>query len=145
MYRLIECRLLRAVNVLVLFAGLIGASGCTAGPQESTTGFDEYRISCASCHGLDGKGNGQMVSLLNVKPTDLTTLAKQNDGLFPAIAVYKVIDGRESFYAHGDRAMPVWGIRYLLDQAVKYGDYVSEQAVQERIDKLVEYIQSIQK
>jgi mono/diheme cytochrome c family protein len=114
----------------------------TVAPQEATTGFDEFRISCASCHGVEG--NGKLASILTVKPTDLTTLAKNNDGEFPVIRVYKMIDGREGFYAHGDRTMPVWGIRYLLEHAVRYGGNGGEQVVQARIMKLVGYIRSIQ-
>ena len=86
-----------------------------------------------------------MASILTVAPADLTTLSKSNGGEFPAIRIYKLIDGRETFYAHGDRTMPVWGIRYLLEHAIKNGDYGGEQAVQARITKLMTYIQSIQK
>ena len=116
----------------------------TAVPQEATTGSDEFRISCVSCHGVEGKGNGKLASILTVKPTDLTSLAKNNDGEFPVARVYKMIDGREAFYAHGDQMMPVWGIRYLLEHAVRYGSNDSEQVVQARIMKLVNYIRSIQ-
>jgi hypothetical protein len=57
---------------------------------------------------------------------------------------FRMIDGREGFYAHGDRTMPVWGIRYLLEHAVRYGGNGGEQVVQARIMKLVGYIRSIQ-
>ena len=112
--------------------------------QTTIAGADEFRISCASCHGVDGKGSGQMASILKVKPTDLTTLAKTHQGEFPETRVYGIIDGREAFYGHGDRAMPVWGIRYLLEHALRYGGDNSEQVVRARITKLVNYIRSIQ-
>lgn len=124
------------VSLACLSAAVVG--------QEATTGSDEFRISCASCHGVDGKGNGTMASILTLKPTDLTTLAKNNNGVFPETRVYQIIDGREAFFGHGDRAMPVWGIRYLLEHAVRYGSDRNEQVVQVRISKLVGYIHSIQ-
>lgn len=113
--------------------------------QPPTSGFDEFRISCVSCHGEKGKGNGRMAYMLTVKPADLTTLARYNGGVFPQARIYRMIDGREAFYAHGEQLMPVWGIRYLLEHSVRYGCNHSEQAVKQRITKLVDYIRSIQK
>jgi hypothetical protein len=46
------------------------------------------------------------------KPTDLTTMAKKNGGVFPAQQAYEIIDGRQEVEAHGPRAMPVWGRDY---------------------------------
>ena len=137
---------LRAKGTLPAWLVLVTLScvSSTVAPQEATTGSDEFRISCASCHGVEGKGNGKLASILTVKPTDLTILTKNNDGEFPVIRVYKMIDGREAFYAHGDQTMPVWGIRYLLEHAIRHGSNSSEQVVQARIMKLVGYIQSIQ-
>lgn len=40
--------------------------------------------------------------------------------------------------------MPVWGIRYLFDHAIRYGGNDGEQIVQARILNLVGYIESIQ-
>ncbi len=131
------------VRSWVLLLTLAFASGAVDA-REAASGADEFRFSCASCHGLDGKGNGRLASILTRKPTDLTTLKKNNNGRFPKARVQKIIDGRETFYAHGDRAMPVWGIRYLLEHAVRHGPDGSEQAVQARIARLVGYIQSFQ-
>ena len=116
----------------------------TAVTEEAISGADEFRISCASCHGTDGKGHGRIEPILTVKPTDLTSLAKNHGGQFPAKKIYLMIDGREDFYAHGDRDMPVWGIRYLQEHAVRYGNLDGEDVVQQRISKLVNHIQSIQ-
>ena len=132
------------LSAWILLVILVCASSAVV-PQETITGSDEYRISCASCHGVGGKGDGQMASILTLKPADLTTLTKKNQGEFPETRVYGIIDGREAFYGHGDRAMPVWGIRYLLEHALRYGGDSSEQVVRARITKLVNYIRSIQK
>ncbi|MCG6965013.1 MAG: hypothetical protein LJE59_00705 [Chromatiaceae bacterium] len=122
--------------------------------EDETIGSDEYRISCLSCHGVGGRGNGVLAKFLTVKPTDLTSLAKNNGGQypnlkagqFPFLRVYQVIDGRADVGVHGERAMPVWGNRYLAQQpggVSSYGgDY--EKMVRGRILELVYYLQSIQ-
>jgi mono/diheme cytochrome c family protein len=139
-----------------LFAALLVAISCTgiAFAEEDTIGSDEYRKSCLSCHGVGGKGDGPIAKYLNVKPTDLTQLAKNNGGQYPNLRagaypffrVYQVIDGRAEVGVHGERAMPVWGSRYLADQPSGYsafgGEY--EKVVRGRILELVYYIQSIQ-
>lgn len=122
--------------------------------EDETIGSDEYRISCMSCHGVGGRGDGALAQFLNVKPTDLTSLAKNNGGQYPKLKagqypflrVYQIIDGRAAVAVHGERAMPVWGNRYLAQQpggmSSYGGDY--EKVVRGRILELVYYIQSIQ-
>lgn len=128
--------------------------GGVAQAEEDTIGADEYRISCLSCHGVGGRGDGPLARYLTVKPTDLTQLAKNNGGqypnlkagAYPFLRVYQVIDGRADVAVHGDRAMPVWGNRYLADQPGGVAPYggVYEKVVRGRILELVYYIQSIQ-
>jgi hypothetical protein len=104
----------------------------------------EYQVSCQVCHGVAGTGNGPMASQLKTKPSDLTTLAKKNDGEFPLLKVFQIIDGRQDIAAHGARSMPVWGKRYQEEIGEKYGPYGGEAAVRARVLELVYYIQSIQ-
>jgi mono/diheme cytochrome c family protein len=122
--------------------------------EEDTIGSDEYRISCLSCHGVGGRGDGPLAKFLTVKPSDLTTIAKNNGGQYPNIKaghfpflyVYQVIDGRTLVAPHGERAMPVWGNRYLAAQRPTPGPYAGEyeKVVRGRILELVYYLQSIQ-
>jgi len=131
---------------------LFGASSAIA--EEETIGSDEYRSSCISCHGVGGKGDGPVAKFLTPKPADLTTIAQRNGGqypdikagAFPFLFVYQVIDGRAVVASHGDRAMPVWGNRYLVDLPENPGAYPGEyeKVVRGRILELVYYIQSIQ-
>ena len=74
-------------------------------------GQKAYESSCASCHGVTGKGDGTMRPYLVKAPTDLTTLAKRNGGVFPVQRIWETIDGRSSteIGPHGAREMPVWG------------------------------------
>lgn len=140
------------LGVSALLAICAGAN--TAFAEEETIGADEYRISCLSCHGVGGRGDGPLAKYLTVKPADLTALARNNGGqypnlkagTFPFLRVYQIIDGRSVVGAHGDRAMPVWGQRYraqLPAGVARYGGEY-EKIVRGRILELVYYLQSIQ-
>lgn len=115
-------------------------------------GADEYQTSCASCHGLDGKGHGPIASILMTKPADLTVIAKNSvaqypnlkPGEYPFYRVFQIIDGRTQVKGHGDRTMPIWGSRYSMEAGMDYGPMTTEKAVRGRILELVYYIQSIQ-
>jgi len=110
-----------------------------------TIGSDEYRISCLNCHGEGGKGDGPMMELLTKKPSDLTVLAKNNEGEYPFVKVYQTIDGRVTVPGHGTRAMPIWGARYAEEDYERYGTaFGAEDVVRGRILQLVYYIQSLQ-
>lgn len=123
-----------------------------AAEAEPQIGADEYRASCASCHGLDGKGDGPIASILMTKPADLTVIAKNSvaqypylkAGEYPFYRVFQIIDGRTLVSGHGERTMPVWGNRYALEIGLDYGPQGAEKAIRGRILELVYYIQSIQ-
>lgn len=106
----------------------------------------EFVNSCASCHGLDGKGAGFLTRVFRgVDPGDLTLLAQNNGGTFPLEDVFAVIDGRAEVAAHGDRKMPVWGDRYMGATMTEWGpDELNELRIRSRIYGLVYYLQSIQ-
>src|SRR5579864_1362786 len=75
----------------------------------SLEGVDLYKSYCATCHGLTGKGDGPIASVLDTSPSDLTTISKRNGGIFPAGRVRKIIAGNDLIKAHGTREMPIWG------------------------------------
>ena len=112
--------------------------------EEELIGSDEYRLSCLNCHGVGGKGNGPMAEYLIKKPSDLTVLSKNNKGEYPFLRVYQTIDGRVQVPGHGDRDMPIWGMRYLEEDAQRYGGFGGEDVVRARILQLVYYIQLLQ-
>ena len=111
---------------------------------------DEFRNSCASCHGDDGKGAGWLTRLFKgVDPGDLTQLAMNNEGQFPFDRVFQTIDGRADVTAHGPREMPVWGDRYMYGGqcGIECGPEEMNQLrarARARILELVYYIQSMQ-
>ncbi len=79
----------------------------------------EFDSHCAICHGLSGTGQGiePYWSYLSKTPPNLTSLSKNNGGVFPFARVYQTIDGREQVQAHGTREMPVWGRDYMAMSA----------------------------
>ena len=81
--------------------------------QDLDAGKLEFQSSCATCHGIDGKGKGPLSEQLKVAPADLTVLAKKNNGVFPVNAVYETIYGIKRILAHGPPDMPIWGFRYF--------------------------------
>jgi mono/diheme cytochrome c family protein len=95
----------------VLGAVLTFAVSASAQDQDRDMGKIEYQSNCASCHGIDAKGDGPVSGELKKRPPDLTVLAKKNGGVFPLNFVYRIIDGRDEIASHGSREMPVWGYR----------------------------------
>ena len=114
--------------------------------EQTRNGESEFKSYCASCHGLDGKGNGPFVKFLKDKPKSLTTLARDNQGVFPFSKVYDVIDGRKHMSEHGTKDMPIWGERYAIEILNKYGEYSTThpETVRCRILELVFYLAELQ-
>jgi mono/diheme cytochrome c family protein len=131
------------------------AMGADAVPESAKADFVAY---CASCHGVDGTGNGPLADSLKVKPTDLTVISKKNNGHFPYTMLRKTIEGRELGLAraHGPRDMPVWGPVFSQEPETPVpgggsGDYSGSfaqcvnLAARARIMNIVDYIESIQR
>ena len=141
-----------ALTWVIIANAVIGFGGCALA-QDIDAGKIEYQSSCAACHGADGKGKGPLSAVLKSTPTDLTVLAKNNNGVFPVHAVYEVIDGRTSISSHGTSEMPIWGYRYTPPQMYilkKADDYIylpptsPEAVVHGRILAVVDYLNRIQ-
>ncbi len=126
-----------------LLVSLAVASGVSYAVNEERARID-FANYCASCHGIDGTGNGPMADELKSSPTDLTILTKQNDGHFPYMRIRRVIDGSlttGSIRAHGSGEMPVWG-----DVFRRQGSDISKwNDAQARILNIVDYLSTIQK
>jgi mono/diheme cytochrome c family protein len=125
--------------------------------QDVDTGRIEFLSKCAECHGADGKGAGPKSNKLNMKPANLTILAKTNNGVFSTKLIYQKIDGRSAIGAHRRSEMPIWGCRHgsppsrqtkstgprsidsLLDLPCD-----PEETIRRRILNVVEYLATIQ-
>ena len=139
--------LLIAVAATTLaFAAVTGS----ASPQQSTAekpfsllspslyGVDNFHDYCSPCHGRAGRGDGPVAAALTPRPSDLTTLAKRNKGVFPRARVRDFItNGSPEIPAHGSGMMPVWGPTFrALDS--------SDRSVSIRIANIVEYLSTLQ-
>jgi hypothetical protein len=130
----------------VLFAVMMLFYSCITMAEQWQTGMEEFKSHCASCHGLDGKGNGPYVEFLKVKPKSLTTLAQDNQGAFPFRYVYDVVDGRKQLGAHGTREMPIWGERYAMEVIKQHGEFstAGTELIRCRILEIVFYLADLQ-
>jgi mono/diheme cytochrome c family protein len=94
-------RLAIAVPILLL----MGLQACS--PTSSNTGRTIYTDKCAICHGANGKGDGELASLLETQPADLTRIAARRDGTWPMLEVMGIIDGYSTRYLPGSE-MPIY-------------------------------------
>ena len=136
----------------VIFAAsaMMGTIDVLLAQPEENPGRNEFLRSCASCHGVSGKGDGPVAKSLRPPPSDLTRLSAANNGVFPVSRVHEVIDGRIESLVHGTRDMPVWGERYIREMINPDSQgFVSkewaEAMVRRRISALVEYISTLQR
>lgn len=104
---------------------------------DPTSAKEMYVAYCAVCHGVDGKGAGPAASEFKTPPTDLTMLAKNNGGKYPADRVYAVLKFGTRAPAHGTLEMPIW---IDLFRSVDTTDAVPQM----RMHNLVEYIEKMQ-
>ena len=96
---------MRWMPLLLLAAGPTWAADAENGAQL-------FGFHCASCHGVEAKGDGPLGEMLTVPPPDLTTLMTRNAGAFPIGDVLRKVDGTVEVQGHGG-PMPVFG--FILD------------------------------
>ena len=131
------------LGVLILVVGVAGAQNKPAvnnGPERTigASGKQTYMHYCASCHGVDARGNGPAAFVLKTTPPDLTTLAKRHGGKFPYEYVSEVLRFGTRILSHGSSDMPIWGPIFGSM------DSYNEVAVRKRIKDLRDYLASLQ-
>jgi len=94
-----------------------------AAEERVESGRELYQKYCASCHGVNGRGETPTAKLFTAPPPDLTSIATRRGGWFPAFVVNEIVDGR--FAAHGAREMPVWGEILTAGQITLVTEYLS--------------------
>jgi len=123
-------------------AGHKGSAQFDAVTLDDYSGAELFERFCASCHGEGARGNGPVAATLNVAVPDLTMI-RARYGDFPATMIRDIVDGRGiDMRAHGTRTMPVWGYEFWVEEG---GDVVAQRSVREVINKLVEYLRSLQR
>jgi mono/diheme cytochrome c family protein len=129
------------VALMVVSGG--SAAAQQSEPKEGTispfVGSDIYKNYCAACHGPSARGDGALADRLKRRPPDLTVFARNNNGVFPADTVRRIIDGRKPLPGHGGGDMPIWGDAFKFAQGGG-----GEMAVRQRIDALVQHLELLQ-
>jgi len=108
--------------------------------QVVSDGKDDFEWLCSACHGTNGKGNGPMAKILIKPPSDLTAIAKNNDGSFPFWRVYRIIAGKTAVPGHESFQMPDFWRRFSGDEKA-FGLLPPHV----RILMLTHYVETIQK
>ena len=136
-------RMILAFCVALLLLAFFCSTSVHAGQQRKTlaihtvNGAEIFQNYCASCHGLDGRGNGPAAPALKYRVPDLTQIAKRAGGKFSRDRIAAIIEGTETLSGHGSREMPVWG-------PVFHQVGVDQDLGAVRTDNLTKYIESIQ-
>ena len=116
--------------------------GCAqAADYAASSGEELYRRFCASCHGVEGRGDGPVAASLRVEVPDLTRTASRARGMDPRERIVRVIDGRYIVGAHGTRLMPVWGEDLAR---LEIGNPDAERSTQILIGRLADYVSGLQ-
>jgi mono/diheme cytochrome c family protein len=133
--------------LIVVAAAFCLIAACADVPRwrdvSGLSGKEMYEQLCASCHGVNGEGDGPVAPLITIGVPDLTRLAARAGGEFPAEDVQRTIDGRFERRGHGPRDMPVWGWQFY--DIVNPNRPEERARVDEMIGRLVDYLRSIQK
>ena len=119
---------------IALILVLIAVSACT--PERKVDGAKLYADQCASCHGASGMGDGPLADGLDRKPSDLTTIAARNGGVFDRDAVMSQIDG---MHRSEDSAMPEFGASDMGETVM-----IGSTPIPAELFALANYIESIQ-
>jgi mono/diheme cytochrome c family protein len=118
--------------------GVVARRQGTATGEVTETGAETFANHCAACHGRGGLGDGPVAPTLRQKPANLTTIAHRRGGRFPRTEVTDFVLGNgKRVGAHGSRDMPVWGPFFRAANPF-------DSAVDVRVTRLVDYIESIQ-
>jgi mono/diheme cytochrome c family protein len=136
------CRALAAAVTVGAVAVANAALAFDAFTLADYSGEELFGRFCASCHGEQAHGDGPVARSLNTVVPDLTQISARY-GQFPDMLIRDTIDGRGvEIRAHGTRVMPVWGYEFWVEEG---GDVVAQNTVRDAINKLVEYLRTLQR
>lgn len=112
---------MRTRSIVLPLAAVAALGGGIAQAQNADVGGAFFGQYCATCHGVDAKGDGPMTQMMTIAVPDLTQLSARNGGAFPMLDVIHIIDGRTGLRAHGG-PMPVYGAVFRSESGGQGGD-----------------------
>lgn len=130
---------LKKFAILALSAAVLSVPAHAGDKTPIVSGEDEFLWNCAECHGLDARGGGPLAEALIKPPADLTKIAKNNLGVFPADKIYKMIAGAEDVVGHQSFQMPRFWQRFQQTEGERGYD-----SAEVRIEAIVDYLKTIQ-
>lgn len=133
------------MRALFLLAPLVLAA-CVPG-QSGPSGSEDFTSFCAGCHGVGGKGDGEVASSLAKTPADLTALVARNEGRFPTTEVMAKIWGAGSKSAAGQSShasMPEFAALLESDLVPYDGGDGIYTPTPLRLVQIAEYLKAIQ-
>lgn len=127
--------------LLIPALGLTLAACMLPAPEPVPTGAEDFAAYCAVCHGEGGTGDGALAGTLDRRPANLTRLARDNGGVFPATRAMAKIWGYTDAPAGG--VMPSFG-PLLQGELVPYdgGDGILT-PTPIRLVQLAEYVKGL--
>ena len=131
------------MNRLLILVALICVQPAWTADYAAMSGEQLYRRFCASCHGLEGRGDGPVAaSTLRVEVPDLTRPIRRPVASDPRERIARIIDGRYIIGAHGTRIMPVWGEDLAR---LEIGNPDAERTTEIIIARLADYVPGLQR
>jgi mono/diheme cytochrome c family protein len=118
------------------WAPVLGLIALLPGVARADEGAALFKTLCASCHGIDGRGDGPAAEAMQPRPTDLTK------STLNLAELMRVIDGRRTVRAHGDGSMPVWGREFKEAMA---GSGRENRDSLRQVQMLAEHVRSLEK
>ncbi|WP_425051216.1 c-type cytochrome [Psychromarinibacter sp. S121] len=135
---------MRQTLLAVSLTAIAMFGGPQAQAQDAGIGGGIYAQYCATCHGIDGTGDGPLNELMSQSAPDLTKLSEANDGVFPMLEVIHIIDGRTGLRAHGG-PMPVYGRVFDEEHGTTMqGDVSAVLETRGRVLSLAMFLESLQ-
>lgn len=111
--------------------------GAVTGVHADEVGKRLYDNYCAKCHGRLGSGSQSGTG----SGPRISNLASRNGGTYPFNQVVRVIDGSDSYRAHGS-PMPTWGSKF--DRLFSLGREATENEGEAWIESLARYVGELQ-
>lgn len=133
---------MRHALAILTVCGITWMSAAQSADYVAMSGEDLYRRFCASCHGVQGRGDGPVAASLRVEVPDLTQTARRLHGAEGRDRLIRIIDGRYIIGAHGTRLMPVWGEDLAR---LEIGNPEAERSSQVIIGRLADYVSNLQR
>ena len=115
-------------------AQTVPRAAAAAAIERGRVSYGQY---CASCHGLNGKGEGPAVAATSRNAPDLTVMEKRF-GIFLGAQLESAIRGTDPIVAHGSPGMMLWAAILRRDAAKGRADGDT------RIADLIAFIESMQ-